>query len=285
MKTTFTKTNLMTGDMIVCRNGKAATIMLNTVAGNIARFHTSKDSFSYLDTRYDDDLSHTSHVNMDIVKVYRADTENISEKDVGDLIANPEKMIKYGKLIFDRETADEYEEESTSASKPTLGSLVTGDMLVHKNGKCSTVYKDTPSGDITRYHTENNSFSYLRRFNEDLEHENNDDYNIVAVFRTQSNDSSTVGDAIGNPSKMLIPENLIWSDGTVVANWVYDSTIGNVIISASEEKISEDDETAVSSCEERNLEEKIRDIVDDFIADISAANDFVNEIFDLINSR
>ena len=230
MKTTFTKANLMTGDMIICRNGKAATIMLNTVAGNIARFHTDKDSFSYIDVRYNDDLTHTKHENMDIVKVYRADPTRVSESDIGDLIANPDKMREYGKVIFDREESDDTEEETTAAEKPTLDSLMTGDMLVHNNGKVSTVYKDTPFGNVIRFHTEKDSFFYLRRFNQQLEHEKRADYNVVGVFRANTADSTTVGDLIGNPGKMLSPENLVWSNGSIAASYYHKGEEGSCVI-------------------------------------------------------
>ena len=52
--------------------------------------------------------------------------------------------------------------------------LLTGDMLVHKNGKVSTVMLDTQCGDIMRFHTSFNSFSYLDNFNDDLSHVKHD---------------------------------------------------------------------------------------------------------------
>lgn len=227
MKTTFTKANLMTGDMIICRNGKTATIMLDTPIGNIARFHTDKDSFSYLDTRYTDELVHTSHENMDIVQVYRVDPTKLDSTKIGDVIANPEKMKEFGKVVYERK-------EVENVFK--LEDLATGDMLVHRNGKVSTVYKNTPIGDITRYHTEYDSFSYLRRFDGNtLKHESNNSFDIVAVFRANIEDPTKIGDLIGNPTKMLTAENLLFKNiDEVSASWVYKEASGDFLLNFAE---------------------------------------------------
>lgn len=215
----MTINNLMTGDLVVTNNDKMATVMKNTTIGDILRFHTDKDSFSYLNVRYNDDLTHKTCSGLTIVKVYRVDPDNIAPNKIGDLIANPEKMVEYGRVIYDSSTRShrtsaitDYEQDTTVKDKPTIENLLTGDMLVHTGGKVSTVYKDTLFGDITRYHTEKNSFSYLYKFdNESLEHSANGEYDIIAVFRAQSEDNATVGDVIGNPTKMITPENLLWS--------------------------------------------------------------------------
>lgn len=230
----FTKANLMTGDMIETRSGKRATVMLNTPIGNILRFHTEKDSFSYLDTRYSDTLTHNNHENLDIVKVYRVDPTKLPSNKIGDLVANPEKMLEYGQVVYDRWSSDEADsddnespvtasfeataceaetnDEVGESQKPTKAVLQTGDMLVHRNGKVSTVYKDTPVGDITRYHTESNSFSYLSNFDEELIHNDKTNFDVVAVFRTAETDMTKAGDLIGNPEKMITKNNLLWSE-------------------------------------------------------------------------
>lgn len=244
---TFRKNDFVTGDMVILRNGKAGTVMLDTPAGNIVRFHTDKDSFSYLDIRYNDDLTHTKHENMDIVKVYRIDTDIASNK-IGDLVANPEKMTTYGTVVFDRDKI---------VSKPKPSDLITGDMVVFKNGKVATVYKGTPVGDIVRYHTSNNSFSYLYRYDDNLKHESKDGFDIVAVFRVQTDDTSTVGDYIGNPNKMLSTDNLYWCEGDFTAEYIYKGAVGRILHS---EEASSDTRS-----------ESVDDAVNDTIEDICAA--------------
>ena len=196
----FTIANLMTGDLVTLRNGKTGTVMLNTRIGDIIRYHSEKNSFSYIAKRFNADLTHNKHSNMDIVKVTRVDAATVPMNKIGDLIANPEKMIASGKVIFDRDALP---------VKPKLADLVTGDLLIHRNGKISTVYKDTPIGDIIRYYTENNSFSYLSRYNDDLVHESKDGFDIVGVLRIpDSVDSTKIGDYIANPAKILDGDNV-----------------------------------------------------------------------------
>lgn len=89
--------------------------------------------------------------------------------------------------------------------------LLTGDMLVHKNGKVSTVMLNTKCGNITRFHTSFNSFSYLDNFNDDLSHVKHDGLSVVSIYRTFNPDPTKVGDAIANPDKMLTRSNLIWT--------------------------------------------------------------------------
>ena len=214
---------LMTGDLVITVNGKMATVMKNTTIGNILRFHTEKDSFSYIDQRYNDDFTHKSCSGLTIAKVYRVDADKIEPSKIGDLIANPEKMMAFGTVIYDADAENrrataipDIGQSAATSDKPTIATLLTGDMLVHGNGKVSTVYKDTPFGDITRYHTEKNSFSYLYKFdNETLEHESKNQFDIIGVFRAQRDDNSTVGDIIANPSKMLTKENEVW----VASDW------------------------------------------------------------------
>lgn len=216
----YTISNLITGDLVLTANGKMATVMKNTTIGDILRFHTTKDSFSYLNKRYNDNLTHKTCNGLTIVKVYRVDPDKIESNKIGDLIANPDKMLEFGSVVFDRENDNSRNPVMAATAvgnsqedKPTISDLLTGDMLVHRNGKVSTVYKDTPFGDIIRYATEKNSFSYLYRFNnEDLTHESKGDYDIIGVFRTNAADESTAGDAITNPVKMLTPENAVWTE-------------------------------------------------------------------------
>lgn len=95
--------------------------------------------------------------------------------------------------------------------------LQTGDMLVHSNGKVSTVMFNTAAGDIVRYAPINinggkpgKSFSYLSRFDDDLVHESKSGLSVVRVYRTQNQDATKVGDAICDPTQMLIDANLVW---------------------------------------------------------------------------
>lgn len=227
----FNTMNLITGDLVITANGKMATVMKNTNIGDILRFHTEKDSFSYLGKRYNDNLTHKTCKGLTIVKVYRVDPDKVEPSKIGDLIANPDKMLEFGSVIYDRDGDSSRIPAMTALpitdskqDKPTIADLLTGDMLVHANGKVSTVYKDTPFGDIIRYATEKNSFTYLYRFdNETLAHESKDEYDIYAVFRANAADESTAGDAITNPAKMLVPENAVWvNGGSFVANYFRD---------------------------------------------------------------
>lgn len=228
----FTIANLMTGDLVITANGKRATVMLDTPVGNILRFHTEKNSFSYIDKRYNSDLTHNKHEGLTIVKVYRLDPTKSAQNKIGDLVANPDKMLELGKVVYDRDAV---------TTKPTIDSLITGDMLIHRNGKVSTVYKNTPIGDILRFHTEFNSFSYLSRYSDDLTHESKDAFDIVAVYRTQSDDPTVAGDYIGNPDKMLDPANELWSEGDFVASYFYDGKTKNVASMTVDSNDSDDD--------------------------------------------
>lgn len=217
---------LMTGDLVVTANNKMATVMRNTSVGNILRFHTEKDSFSYMDKRYNDNFTHKTCKGLTIVKVYRVDPDKIDPSKIGDLIANPDKMLEFGKVIYEADARNsrvaamaQYPQDEAQNEKPTIESLLTGDMLVHRNGNVSTVYKDTPFGDVVRYHTEKNSFTYLYKFdNESLKHDSKDSFDIIGVFRAKGNDDDT-GDMIGNPGKMLVSENKIWGDSVAGTYW------------------------------------------------------------------
>lgn len=229
---------LMTGDLVVCNNGKMATVMKNTNIGDILRFHTEKDSFSYLNKRYNDNLTHKTCSGLTISKVYRVDPDKIEANKIGDLIANPDKMLEYGSLIYSRDGASPripavpaLSNENKWDDKPKIEDLLTGDMLVHLNGNVSTVYKDTPFGDITRYVTKKNSFTYLYRFdNETLKHESKDDYDIIGVFRANGDDAANAGDAITNPAKMLVAENAVWVKGEgFSADWYRNGESGGLV--------------------------------------------------------
>ena len=43
---TFTISNLKTGDLVICANGKMATVMKDTAREDVLRFHTEFNSFS-----------------------------------------------------------------------------------------------------------------------------------------------------------------------------------------------------------------------------------------------
>lgn len=198
---TFTISNLKTGDLVICKNGKMATVMKNTGREDVLRFHTDYNSFSRLNVNYNDDLTNKRADGLTIVKVMRA--IDVEPSDIGDLVYNPDEMREGGTVVYDR--------DAESDNKITIDSLKTGDMLVHANGKVSTVFKGADFGDITRYHTSNDSFSYLRRFNnETLKHESNSDYDIVAVYRTSVDDPTKFGDDYCNRDKMIVEANKIY---------------------------------------------------------------------------
>ena len=194
----FTINNLMTGDMVQTRNGKYATVMRDTIAGDVLRYHTEYNSFSYIAARYNEDMTHNSKTNFDIMKVYRID-DNAASNIAGDVVANPEKMSTYGRLIWDREN-------------PVfdLNDIQTGDMIKTRNGKYGTVYKNTLIGDIIRYHTEHNSFSYLKNFTEDMKSTKSENFDIVEVYRSLIFPTSEIGDAFANVDKMVNDGNLVY---------------------------------------------------------------------------
>ena len=191
MAKTITKSILSTGDMFVHANGKVSTVILGTIGGDILRFHTDKNSFSYL-SNYTENLAHVKHSGLDVVSVYRS--TNPDDKKRGDEIFNPSKMIKDSNLL------------GTISRIP----FVSGDMFVHANGKVSTLFRGVPTyGDILRFHTEFNSFSLLSNFDITTgKHKDNSKYDIVAVYRAPESDPKTFGDAICNPSKMVSDDNL-----------------------------------------------------------------------------
>lgn len=194
----FTINNLRTGDMVQTRNGKYATVMKDTIAGDILRYHTDYNSFSYISTRYNDDMTHKSKSTFDIMKVYRI-SDDAASNVAGDVVANPEVMIASGNLIWDREN-------------PVfdINDIQTGDMVKTRNGKLGTVYLNTLIGDIIRYHTEKNSFSYLKNFTRDMKSVKSENFDVVEVYRSLIYPTSEVGDAIANPDKMISTGNLIY---------------------------------------------------------------------------
>ena len=283
----FNITNIMTGDLVTLRNGKTGTVMLNTPIGDIIRYHSEKNSFSYIAKRFNADLTHNKHTNMDIVKVYRIDPAKVPMNKVGDLVANPEKMLDAGTVVFDRDAVP---------AKPKLDDLVTGDLLIHRNGKVSTVYKDTPIGDIIRYYTENNSFSYLRRYDDDLIHESNDGFDIVAVLRVpDSIDPAKIGDYIANPTKLLTADNvrdyIVWSDGDVRALFYYNGE--DYHVSLSSEYIDSESPSSSSVIEDfvRNflgvdlatIDDDDDDDDDDRAEEIEELRDLLDEIADRLD--
>lgn len=280
--TNFTITNLMTGDLVTLRNGKTGTVMLNTRIGDIIRYHSEKNSFSYIAKRFNDDLTHNKHSNMDIIKVHRIDASKVPMNKIGDLIANPEKMIADGKMVFDRDAAP---------AKPKLSDLITGDLLVHRNGKVSTVFKDTPVGDIIRYYTENNSFSYLSRYNDDLVHESKDGFDIVAVLRAPDVDESTIGDYIANPTKMFSDGVVVWSDGDIAASYYYNGVSGEARVSETPDTASDrtprypwggEMVSNIDDVDPDDIEDEVREIadaVDSISEQLADVMDRLNDIF------
>lgn len=185
--------DLRTGDLVICAKGKKATVMKNTGREDVLRFHTKENSFLRIAANYNDDLTSKKSAGFDIVKVYRA--VDAPANKIGDMIFNPDKMIAEGTVVYDRNAV----------------TLKTGDLLVHRNGKRSTVFIGAEFGDITRFHTDFNSFSYLKRYDADFKHESNDGYDIVAIYRVADTNPTTFGDSFFNPEIMEIGANLIWS--------------------------------------------------------------------------
>ncbi len=198
MNNNFNINNLRTGDLVVCAKGKVATVMKETGREDVLRFHSQENSFLRINANYNADGTSKKSAGFDIVKVYRA--IDVPANKIGDLVFNPDKMIAEGTVIFDRN------------ARITIAGLKTGDLLVHRNGKESTVFKGADFGDITRYHTDFNSFSYLSRFDNDtLKHESKDGLDIVAVYRAADPDPTKFADAFGNPEVIQIPANLIFT--------------------------------------------------------------------------
>lgn len=194
----MTINNMITGDMVQTRNGKFATVMKDTPIGDVLRYHTAKNSFSYIAVRYNDDMTHKDHNGLDIMKVYRIPGD-LAANVAGDVVANPEKMAVDAALIWDRDN-------------PVfdINDLQTGDMVKTRGGKLGTVYLNTLIGDIIRYHTEKNSFSYLTNFTTDLKSVKKDSFDIVEVYRSLIYSTTDAGDAFGNPDKMVQDGNLIY---------------------------------------------------------------------------
>ena len=134
---TFTISNLKTGDLVICANGKMATVMKDTAREDVLRFHTEFNSFSRLGVNYNSDMTNKRADGLTIVKVYRA--IGVANNKIGDLVFNPLKMLEYGTVVYDRATAE------ANGDDITIDSLKTGDMLVHRNGKRSTVFKGAES--------------------------------------------------------------------------------------------------------------------------------------------
>ena len=184
--------DLRTGDLVICAKGKKATVMKNTGREDILRFHTKENSFLRIDANYNADLTSKKSAGFDIVKVYRA--VDAPSNTIGDMVFNPDKMIENGTVVYDRSAL----------------TLRTGDLVVHRNGKRSTVFIGADFGDILRFHTDFNSFSYLSRYDGDLKHESNSGFDIVEVYRTSDADPTTFGNYFFNPELIEIGANLIW---------------------------------------------------------------------------
>ena len=57
---TFTISNLKTGDLVICANGKMATVMKDTAREDVLRFHTEFNSFSRLGVNYNSDMTNNT---------------------------------------------------------------------------------------------------------------------------------------------------------------------------------------------------------------------------------
>lgn len=101
---TFTISNLKTGDLVICANGKMATVMKDTAREDVLRFHTEFNSFSRLGVNYNSDMTNKRADGLTIVKVYRA--IGVASNKIGDLVFNPLKMLEYGTVVYDRATAE-----------------------------------------------------------------------------------------------------------------------------------------------------------------------------------
>lgn len=81
---TFTISNLKTGDLVICANGKMATVMKGTAREDVLRFHTEFNSFSRLGVNYNSDMTNKRADGLTIVKVYRA--IGVASNKIGDLV-------------------------------------------------------------------------------------------------------------------------------------------------------------------------------------------------------
>lgn len=221
--TNFNLNDLRTGDLVICKKGKKATVMKNTGREDVLRFHTKENSFLRINANYNDDLTSKKSEGFDIVRVYRA--IDMPTNKIGDLVFNPGAMIEHGTVVYDRAT--------------TGVEIRTGDLLIHRNGKRSTAFVGTEFGDITRYHTDFNSFSYLSRWDDNMKHESNSNFDIVAIYRVANPDPTTFADSFCNPEIMEIGANLIWKE-TVDA--VDDDTDGGCDF----DDMSDEDRNAIS---------------------------------------
>ena len=61
---TFTISNLKTGDLVICANGKMATVMKDTAREDVLRFHTEFNSFSRLGVNYNSDMTNNTIRNV-----------------------------------------------------------------------------------------------------------------------------------------------------------------------------------------------------------------------------
>lgn len=207
------KNSLHTGDLVVLRNGKEATVFKNVGASNsdLIRFHTKTNSFTYMH-RYDEHMTHESKSEYDVVEVYRVKSD--TDRSVyGDAILNPAKMYEYGEVIMRRNNETNTTEGTATASANSnfdLSQYKSGDMFLFANGKYGTLLKDIPNfPDTIRFHSETNSFMPVTRWNGN-NHESNSGYNIIKAYRPLAGDTSKVFDAIANPEKMVTDDNLIY---------------------------------------------------------------------------
>ncbi len=207
------KNSLRTGDLVVLRNGKEATVFKNVGASNsdLIRFHTKTNSFTYM-YRYDEHMTYENNPEYDVVEVYRVKSD--TDRSVyGDAILNPVKMYEYGEVIMRRYNEVGTAENTTTASaNPNfdLSQYKSGDMFLFANGKYGTLLKGIPNfPDTIRFHSETNSFMPVTRWNGN-NHESNSGYNIVKAYRPLAGDTSKVFNAIANPEKMVTDANLIY---------------------------------------------------------------------------
>ena len=211
------KSNLRTGDMVVMRNGKKATVMCGVGTGNssIFRYHTDTNSFTYIN-KYSESLVHPTNNNYDVMSVYRL-SDSIDRSVYGDAIFNPDKMLEYGTMIMSRvdenPTVDNSDRNDNiiRSGDFDINELKTGDLIVFANGKRGTIFKNIPNyPDIVRFHTTTNSFMPTTRWN-GVNHESNSGYNIEKVYRAISGQENKIYNAIANPDLMENDDNLIYA--------------------------------------------------------------------------
>ena len=95
----------ITGDMILCANGKYGTVFRNVPnCEDCVRFHS--DTNSFMPFKRWDGLDHKKRPEYNIVKIFRVNTDG-DASTAFDVIGNPAKMTELGDVVYDRNAGGE----------------------------------------------------------------------------------------------------------------------------------------------------------------------------------